>query len=111
MAAIFGSLGYRRKQAFFLRQSTLLLRPKLTQSAAQPVLTVSEDTIRACLNRVCQGYWIDTQLGAPVNPEFKEMKYAAVYPRHQGWVTLQKVVYKECMALSEAISGMRARLP
>ncbi|KAJ9084074.1 hypothetical protein DSO57_1028043 [Entomophthora muscae] len=104
MAAIFEILGYNRKQAFFLRQSALLLLPKLTQNPSQPVLTVSEDTVRVCLNRVCQGYWIDTQLGPPAYPEFKELKYAAVYPKHQGWVTLQKNVYKECIKLSEAIS-------
>lgn len=111
IAAIFGSLGYKRKQAFFLRQSALLLLPKLTQNGSQrdqPLLTENEDTIRVCLTRVCQGYGIEPNLGAPGNPEFKELKYANVYPKHQGWVVLQKTVYKECIALWEAISGIFA---
>ncbi|KAI0232878.1 hypothetical protein L0F63_004226 [Massospora cicadina] len=103
MAAIFGSLGYTRKQAFFLRQYVSLLVPKFGQGP--PALTESEATLRGCLSWVSQGYQIGTNPVDPTNPQPKGLRYADVYPHHRGWVDLQKCVYKECVTLSEAISG------
>ncbi|ORY84305.1 TRAPP II complex [Protomyces lactucae-debilis] len=122
LAAIHGSVGFRRRRAFFLREIVLCLTPALVQArvtgaaglgihpaaglamADNNIATLmaqmgKQTSLHALLDDLCASYDI------PNAKDAQSIQYHAL--TGAGWRSLQTTVLKDCTAMCEAIPDFR----
>ncbi|RUS24192.1 transport protein Trs120 or TRAPPC9 TRAPP II complex subunit-domain-containing protein [Jimgerdemannia flammicorona] len=132
MASLLSVVGYRRKHAFLLRQSVLMILPLLIQTrtamGTNPVsghgamgqnsvnggtnanILKADMGVLGCLREICEVYGIRGQ--GDEEEDFKEgddRDFTTSFPGgalHQsGWPKLQIDILRECITISEALPG------
>lgn len=107
MSTIFSIINLRRKHAFFLRQTALLILPLLAKprsgyQSAQKQQTGSDAGLLTCLKKVCDVYGV----GDVVDNEDFSAAVEDVRPLAFGWPDLQIDILKDALTVSEALPGI-----
>ncbi|CAG8846749.1 27223_t:CDS:2, partial [Racocetra persica] len=104
LSTIFSIINLRRKHAFFLRQTALLILPLLAKprsgyQSAQKQQTGSDAGLLTCLKKVCDVYGV----GDAVDNEDFSAAVEDVRPLTFGWPDLQIDILKDALIVSEAL--------
>ncbi|RIB16973.1 TRAPP II complex [Gigaspora rosea] len=104
LSTIFSIINLRRKHAFFLRQTALLILPLLAKprtgyQSAQKQQPGSDAGLLTCLKKVCDVYGV----GDPVDNEDFSAAVEDVRSLAFGWPDLQIDILKDALIVSEAL--------